>query len=507
MILRNRIQIYILLLMLLLQVKLFAQNIFVSNTGNDSNSGTIESPLVSISSAINKIKSGDTIFIRAGIYNLNSTINISKSGTSESKIFLFAYMNEKVILDYSAMAFGSSNRGVNLKGNYCHIKGIDFKGAGDNGMNISGSFNIIEKCNFYENRDTGLQLSSGASENKIINCDSYYNADPDNYEDADGFAAKLNVGSGNYFYGCRAWQNIDDGWDGYLRDTDSISTTIEKCWSFANGYKKDWSTVSNSDGNGFKMGGSDNKLLSHNFILNHCLSFNNKSKGFDQNSNKGSIIIQNCSAYKNGTYNYAITTAINPTSTVKVINSLAYESLGQLGTFVEQTTNSWNINTQLNAGDFYSVDTTGVRSKRKSNGELPDIDFIHLSLVSKLIDAGTDIGFTYEGNAPDIGAFESPYASAVEDESIIPSSCELKNNYPNPFNPSTNIQFTLNKAMDISLEVYDALGSNIESLFYGRLDAGLHQFTFNASGLTSGIYFVRLVTDNKIFTNKMIYMK
>ena len=99
MILRNRIQIYILLLMLLLQVKLFAQNIFVSNTGNDSNSGTIESPLVSISSAINKIKSGDTIFIRAEIYNLKSTINISKSGTSESKIFLFAYMNEKVILD------------------------------------------------------------------------------------------------------------------------------------------------------------------------------------------------------------------------------------------------------------------------------------------------------------------------------------------------------------------------------------------------------------------------
>jgi parallel beta-helix repeat protein len=155
---------------------------------------------------------------------------------------------------YVALTGSDSNNGTELypfrtiekavsvvqAGQTIYIKGIDITGAGDNGMKIeSGSYNTIENCAFYRNRDSGLQLDNGASNNTIRNCDSYFNADPPDYGDADGFATKMNVGSGNYFYGCRSWRNCDDGFDGYMRGADDASTTLENCWAFENGYLED----------------------------------------------------------------------------------------------------------------------------------------------------------------------------------------------------------------------------------------------------------------------------
>jgi hypothetical protein len=77
----------------------------------------------------------------------------------------------------------------------------------------------------------------------------------------------LTVGSGNYFYGCRAWKNCDDGWDGYMRGADDPSTTIENCWAFRNGYLEDGSDPgTQTNGNGFKMGGSDDKTLAEKIV-------------------------------------------------------------------------------------------------------------------------------------------------------------------------------------------------------------------------------------------------
>jgi len=70
-------------------------------------------------------------------------------------------LRERPVLDFSGMVFGSTNRGINLKGRYWYVRGIEVLGAGDNGMNISGSYNTVENCSFAENRDTGLQLGGG----------------------------------------------------------------------------------------------------------------------------------------------------------------------------------------------------------------------------------------------------------------------------------------------------------------------------------------------------------
>ena len=243
-------------------------------TGNDSNTGlTIDQPLAKIATAITKAVASDTIYVRGGIYTCTATITIptSKNGTSSYRTCLLAYPGERPIQDFSSMT-GTSADGLKINGNYWYIKGIDFKGAPHNGIKVSGtgvigvggSYNIVELCVTDENRNTGLQLAAGASYNRIMNCDSYYNCDA-NEGDADGFSPKFDIGTGNYFYGCRSWQNSDDGWDGYLRPSDDVTDTLENCWSFMNGYLKS-GAASSGNGNGFKMGGGD---LSNRDSLRH----------------------------------------------------------------------------------------------------------------------------------------------------------------------------------------------------------------------------------------------
>jgi hypothetical protein len=356
--------------------------------------------IADITSDLGKAAAGDTILVRAGTYSTSAKISISASGSAAKRICLMVFPgDQRPTLDFSGMSVASGNRGVTLSGSYWYIKGIIIKGAGDNGMNISGSNNIIEFCDFTENRDSGCQLGGGAANNQIINCDSYYNLDPPDEGDADGFSPKMDVGSGNIFKGCRSWQNADDGWDGYLRGADNVSTRLEDCWCFKNGYRKDGSE-SSGNGNGFKMGGSDGKDLKHNFTLVRCLSFQNRVKGFDQNNNRGSITLYNCTAFSNGS-NYAIDGGSSALTAINCIASGSGSSSLKDGT---QTTNDLNAATS----NFVSVDPASAAGPRKADGSLPDLTFMHLKTGSSLIDAGTVIsGVTYSGSKPDLGCFET----------------------------------------------------------------------------------------------------
>ncbi len=467
--------------------------IYVSPAGADTNSGTIDSPFKTITKAVSVAVAGDTIFLRGGTHTYIATITISKSGTASNRFYLFAFDLERPLLDFSAMAVSDANRGIDLRGSYWHIKGIDIKGAGDNGMYIRGSNNIIEFCSFFENRDTGLQLSNGASNNRIINCDSYYNADPGE-GNADGFAPKLDVGTGNYFYGCRAWQNSDDGYDGYLRPSNDITTTYENCWAFKNGYRKN-GTPSTGNGNGFKMGGSDDRTLMHNVVFKNCFAFENRVKGFDQNNNKGSITLYNCTAHNNGT-NYSVNQTLNNGKTLTLINCAVLGNVGLIGSFAIQQTNSWMPQFNVTAADFLSTNSAEAYGPRKPDGSLPDISYMNLANGSQLINAGTDIGLPYYGSAPDIGAFESNYTTNVVHDELIPLTFRLYQNYPNPFNSNTIINYQLPSGNYTTLKIYDLLGSEIATLVDGFQEAGNYQINFSTSNLpsayASGVYFYKL---------------
>ena len=108
------------------------------------------------------------------------------------------------------------------------------------------------------------------------------------------------------------------------------------------------------------------------------------------------------------------------------------------------------------------------------------------------------------------GAFE--YSNVVEVDLSVPNAFNLSQNYPNPFNPSTVINFGLPVKSDISLAVYNSIGQLVKNMAQGTYDAGNFSITFNASDLTSGIYFYTLRakgSNGKEFvqSTKMLFLK
>ena len=78
---------------------------------------------------------------------------------------------------------------------------------------------------------------------------------------------------------------------------------------------------------------------------------------------------------------------------------------------------------------------------------------------------------------------------------------------PNPFNPSTSIQFSIVDARIVTLKVYDILGRDVATLVNERMSPGVYTVTWNASRLSSGIYFVRLQAGNFTAVRKIVLMK
>jgi hypothetical protein len=99
------------------------------------------------------------------------------------------------------------------------------------------------------------------------------------------------------------------------------------------------------------------------------------------------------------------------------------------------------------------------------------------------------------------------YSNEIEVIVFTVKSFALFQNYPNPFNPTTTISFQLPTASYITLKIYDAIGTEIETIAEGNFAAGVHEVIFDASKLSSGIYLYRIFFGANQLTRKMMVVK
>jgi hypothetical protein len=384
-----------------------AAKYYVATNGSDSYPGTnITQPFATLARAAGLANPGNLIYVRGGTYNWTIKVSLTRNGTAAQPIRVRAYPGEQPRLNFSGQSSSSSNRGIEIPGNWWWLYGLEIIGAGDNGIFISGRSNVVERCVMHNCRDSGIQIDSAGSYNLILNCDSYRNYDPNNHgENADGFAAKFAVGPGNVFSGCRAWENSDDGWD-LWQATNTV--VISHCWTWRNGIDF-WGAGTNfaGDGNGFKLGGN---YYSGAHRLVNSVSFGNPHAGIDQNNNLAAQTVDHCTAWANGGRNFNLNHPTNLIPHVVRNNlSLAGGSSDAFNSSSLLTNNSWLVlSPDADTNDVLSVDESIALAPRRDDGGLPEGPFLRPVPGGRLVNQGVNLGAPYSGTAPDLGAFESP---------------------------------------------------------------------------------------------------
>lgn len=414
---------------------LSATNYFVATNGSDSNSGTIDKPFATLGKAQSKVMAGDTVYIRQGTYRVTEAeimehytagsttwsrvFKMSKSGTGPDKRICYSgYKNERPVFDLSAVKPENERVIVfYVSGSYLHFRNIEVVGTqvtivghtqSECFRNEGGSDNIYEHLSMHDGMAIGFYIVTGKN-NLVLNCDAYNNYDPvsdgGKGGNVDGFGGHLTSPqcTGNVFRGCRAWYNSDDGFD--LINCQAVFT-IDNCWSFLNGYTKDGGKA--GDGTGFKSGGygmSDSpkapSVISMH-IVQYCLAYMNKNKGFYANHHLGGIAWYNNTGYQNPS-NFCMLNRKTASEAVDVpgyghiiMNNLSHtpRSSGKHIIDVNQAeceiaNNSFlPVDMAVTDDDFVSLDASQLTLPRKSDGSLPYVEFLRLKTNSKLYNAG-----------------------------------------------------------------------------------------------------------------------
>jgi len=336
------------------------------------------------------------------------------------------------------------------------------------GYTASGCANMtFENCTSHDIQGRGYWYDSGAwniwdgpnapftsDTTRFINCDAYnlYDAlstSPGN--SADGWKCGNYVRGVLYITGCRAWNYSDDAID----PGGAGKKFITSCWMMST-TKYDISTTWPMEGGGLKTGGFGDDQTGHydpngryvvvkNCIAAYCKGYgfyNNLEADAQNNAQYLNNIAYRCysgfsdifrpvtrtTEYRNNISIYSTSkqSGYDPLYEVAIYYPSSYPASNNnwLGTNSTTDWPGWKYNPAVSVtdADFVSVDANELTTPRKSDGSLPDINFLRLAAGSDLIDAGVDVGLPYYGSAPDMGYSEYTAGAVVAPSPLYISS-------------------------------------------------------------------------------------
>lgn len=397
---------------------------YISPTGNDANPGTVDAPFKTILRAQDAAKAGDVVYIRGGLYNsftvpttglpfedVYSYVNpITKSGITYE-----AYPGDaRPVFDFSGVPTTKRVAGFFIADDVTNVNfvGFDVTGVKVGTQKQSEAFRIAGGANFvkmaaYNNQANGFYYTINGT-GVVLDSDSHDNIGPTSTSagNTDGFGAHAkNV----WFIGDRSWHNSDDGYDSINSKSGPGSAPIPGRVSYVNSWAFGMHGNQNGvgDQNGFKVGGFayattgiPNPLPLHTVVGN--LSADNGANDFYANHQPGQSAnwIGNTGYLAGYGADFNMLERVSPTDITNIpgYREVLHGNLAFAGTLTandntpqaNETNNSWTLNGGLNLtqASFESVDMTQLKAPRKSNGSLPDVNFLKPVAGSPAAQAG-----------------------------------------------------------------------------------------------------------------------
>lgn len=362
---------------------------YVSLDGDDDDDGSEASPLRTVREAVDRVSEGELIYVREGTYEqpYHEPIMIEDIAGSESDpIRLEGYPGERPHLKWeNGPGHDDWQRwgGIVLDGDSPHweFRNMEVSGSEWCAFNSDGSSHsvVFEDLYCHDLGQKGVWAETNNCVIRNVEIHDCYN-EPTNGEHGDGIG--MAGVDGGLIENCIVYDNSDDGVDLWQSQNVTVRDTI----AHSNGYDDD------GDGNGFKSAntseGGGNEFI-------RCVSYDNMTHGFRTYSPIADRVV-NCTSYENGGTGFAAIKGGDH----EIVNCLEADADVSLFSGVDDHNNSWNLD--IDDPDFASTD--------------PDSsEFLRLAEGSPAIDAGTDVGLSYTGEAPDLGAYE--YGSEPSNDS------------------------------------------------------------------------------------------
>jgi len=514
-----KFRVYLLILILLTGVSFSQSAYYVSPDGNDSNDGQkTETAFKILQHAADVVNAGDSVYVLEGEY---SGFDIRTSGTELFPI-VFKSANQNVVINFSNPV---TDDGINIESaDWVVIDGFTIINQPRAGIRIVTSDNVTIRNNYCtENYRWGI--FTGFTDNILIenNTCSFSEDEHGIYvsNSSDEPVIRYNHSFGNNGCGIHMNGDISMGGDGIISNA-----VVEGNILHDNGY---------GGGSAINMDGVQGSKIFNN------LAYNNHATGIAMYRIDGAEASKNNKVFNNtiiqppdGRWNILITDGstgnilynnilINHHSfrgSISIDEASGQDFISDYNIVENRLSNDdGSSNMGLNEWQGFGYDLHSQIALPEEeifvNPASGDFNILEISpatntgtnLVSDVVLKDINNLSRPQGEGYDIGAFEFQDPSDAEGSGEMYRGFVLYQNYPNPFNPVTNLVFRTADFGFVSLKVYDILGREVAAPVNEERDAGIYNMTFDASGLTSGVYFYRLESGGFSSTMKMILLR